>query len=105
MILVVASLYCTTCTVPKDCYLPGLAFNLLSHYRPESIECFIEDQAFLRRQLSHPIPLPPFSRQQFVSLFQSSCAVAPVELTDGRVGGEGVGEEPNHTMARKPGSL
>ncbi len=40
----------------------------------------------------HPIPL---SRQQVVSLSQSSC-VLPVELTDGR-GWEGVGEEPNHT--------
>jgi hypothetical protein len=37
---------------------------------------------------------PPFSRQQFVSLAQCSCA-SPVELTD-RIGGEG--EEPNHTV-------
>jgi hypothetical protein len=38
------------------------------------------------------------SRQQVVSLSQSSC-VSPVELTDGR-GGEGVGEEPNHSKLR-----
>jgi hypothetical protein len=31
--------------------------------------------------------------------------VSPVELTDGRGVKEGMGEEPNHTTARKPGLL
>ncbi len=50
---------------------------------PESIECFIEDQAFLRQYdlALPPPPLPP-SRQQVVSLSKSSC-VLPVELTEG----------------------
>jgi hypothetical protein len=34
---------------------------------------------------------------------QSSC-VSPVELIDGREG-EGLGKEPNHSKARKPGPL
>ncbi len=51
---------------------------------------------------SAPRPLPsPLSRQQVDSLSQFSC-VSPVELTDGGVG-EGVGEEPNHTTAKKLG--
>ncbi len=29
----------------------------------------------------------------------------PAEFTGGTGGGEGVGEEPNHTTARKPGPL
>jgi hypothetical protein len=29
--------------------------------------------------------------------------VSPVELTDGRGGGKGMGEEPYHTTVRKPG--
>ncbi len=44
----------------------------------------------------------PLSRQQVVSLPQSSC-VSPVEQPDGKK--EGMGEEPNHTTARKPGPL
>jgi hypothetical protein len=46
-------------------------------------------------------PLPPLSRQQLVSLSQSSC-VPSVKLIDGREGGDGVGEEPYHTTASKP---
>jgi hypothetical protein len=42
----------------------------------------------------------PLSRQQFVSLSQSSC-VSPSNL----LRGEGVGVEPSHTTARKPGPL
>jgi hypothetical protein len=49
-------------------------------------------------------PLPPSPRQEGVSLSQCSC-VSPVELFDGRGGGEGVSEEPIHATARKPGSL
>jgi hypothetical protein len=41
----------------------------------------------------------PLSRQQVVSLSQSSI-VSPVELSDGR-GGEGVGEEQNYTKGEK----
>ncbi len=51
------------------------------------------------RLLAHP--LRPFSRHLLFILSQSSCVLS-VELTDGR-GGEGVGEEPNHMTARKPG--
>ncbi len=55
--------------------------------RSEGIECFIEEQAFLKSNDSGPRPLPsrPLSRHQVASLSQSSC-VSPVELTDGRVG-------------------
>jgi hypothetical protein len=53
------------------------------------------------RLLAHPFPL--LSHQQFVSLSQSSC-VSLVAVIDGS-GGKGVGEEPNHTTARKPGPL
>ncbi len=47
-------------------------------------------------------PCPSLSHQQVVFLSQSS-HVLPVELTDGRGWGDGVGEELNHTTARKPG--
>ncbi len=66
----------------------------------ESIEWFIEDQAF---SPSYDLAPPPLSRQKVVSLAQSSC-VSPVEMNDGRRE-EGVGEEPNHTTVRKPGPL
>ncbi len=46
----------------------------------------------------------PLSRRKVVSLSQSSC-VSPVVLTHGKGGWEKVGEEPNHTTARKPGLL
>ncbi len=69
---------------------------------PESTEWFTEFQAFLLSYDSAPRPpLYPLSRQQVVSLSQPSC-VSPVEFTGG---GDGVGEEPNHTTARKPGPL
>ncbi len=42
--------------------------------------------------------------QRDVSLSQCSC-LSSVELTDGRGEGEGVGDEPNHTTAKKPGPL
>jgi hypothetical protein len=67
-----------------------------------SIECFIEDQAFLRWYNSGlRSPPAPLFHQQFVSLFLS-LYVSPVKLTDGRVG-EGLGEQLNHTNERKPG--
>ncbi len=46
----------------------------------------------------------PLSLQQVVSLSQSSC-VLQVELTGGREGGEGLGEEPNQITAKKVGPL
>ncbi len=49
----------------------------------ESIEWFVEGQAFLQSYDS--APPPPLSRQRVVSLFQSSC-VSPVEITGVRVG-------------------
>jgi hypothetical protein len=55
-----------------------------------------------------PLPTPPLASQQVVSLSQSSY-VSPVELAGremvGEEVGEGVGMEPNHTIARKPGPL
>jgi hypothetical protein len=59
------------------------------------------------RFCSSPTHSAPLSRQ-VVSLPQSSC-VSSVELSDREMVGEGVGEgvgmEPNNTMARKPGPL
>jgi hypothetical protein len=53
------------------------------------------------RLLAH---LPSLSRQQVVSLSQSSC-VSLVELKLTGEGREmGVGEEPDHTTVRKPGT-
>ncbi len=52
------------------------------------------------RLLTHPHPPSPVSK---LSLFLSLPVWSQVELTDG--GGEGVGEEPNHATARKPGPL
>jgi hypothetical protein len=83
---------------------------LLSSYsgpaspQPESIERFKEYCRLSRRRMIHgssPIPLP-LSRQQFVSLSQSSC-VSPVELRDGRWGGGRGGgeEEPKHYDCEK----
>jgi hypothetical protein len=56
-----------------------------------------------RRMIWSPPPPtpPPLSRQQVVSLSQSSC-VSPAEFTEG---GGGVREEPNHTSAEKPSPL
>jgi hypothetical protein len=44
-----------------------------------------------------------YRRRQVVSLSQSLC-VSQVELTGGG-GGVVMGEEPNHTTAKRPGSL
>jgi hypothetical protein len=62
----------------------------------ESIECFIEDQAFPPSYNFAPSPPPPLS-SQIDSLSQSSC-VSSVDLTDGDGGGGGRGGETNHTM-------
>jgi hypothetical protein len=77
-------------------HCPPLRFS-----ESESIEQFIEDQAFLSSYDS--ASPPPLSRQKVVSLSQSSCGL-PVEPTDGRWG-DGVDEEPNHTTMRKSGPL
>ncbi len=47
-----------------------------------------------------PFPLSPVSK---LYLFISSSCLSPVDLTDW--GGGGLEEEPNHTPARKPGTL
>ncbi len=57
----------------------------------ESIEWFIEDQAFT------PPPPSPISRQQVFSLSQSPLRVAGRAYCQER--GRGVGEEPNHLKA------
>ncbi len=68
----------------------------------ESIERFIEAQAFLRSSDLAPRPPPrPF-------LPSASCLSFPVFLCVAgwaylRKGRKGVGEEPNHTTAREPG--
>jgi hypothetical protein len=53
---------------------------------------------------SSPTPSPPLSRQQLVSLYVSLSVCRWSSLLTGE-GGEGVGEEPNNTAARKPGPL
>ncbi len=67
---------------------------------PENIKLFIEDQAFLWSYDFFSAPRPPLtpSSLNMLSLFLS----LPVfrVLTEG---GEGLGEEPNHTTTRKPG--
>ncbi len=68
--------------------------HFLSLYlSPESIEWYIEDQAFLQLYGAAPrIPIYPLlSRQQLVSLSESSC------VSWRRGGREGEFEEPNHT--------
>ncbi len=55
----------------------------------ESIEIFIEEQAFSSSyDLAHLLPPLHISRQQVFSLSQSSC-MSPVELTGGRRGNRG----------------
>ncbi len=71
---------------------------------PKSTEWFIEDQALSPSyDFVSPPHTPPVAIQQVVSPFQSSCVSPRSSLMTGR--GKGVGEELNHTMARKPGPL
>jgi hypothetical protein len=67
--------------------------------KAESIERFVEDQAFSPScdLAPSPTPSPHVSK---LSLFLSSC-VSPVELIDGRKRGEGLGEEPNQIIRRR----
>ncbi len=75
---------------------------LLSLVSPESIEGFIENQAFLLSfDLAPPPPASPLPVSK-LSLFIS----LPVCRRSSLLTGEGVGEEePNHTTARKPDFL
>ncbi len=84
----------TKCAV----YLNLNKTNLYREARLESIEWFTEDQAF---STSYELP-PPLHRQQDFSLSQSSCVSDRSYWLEM---GEGVGELPNHTRARKPGHL
>ncbi len=70
----------------------------------ESIEWFIEDQAFLRSYESSKRPPPFLLPSPAVSLSQSS-SVSPVELSDGRRGAGGGRRGAKSYYARKPGPL
>jgi hypothetical protein len=59
---------------------------------PESSECFIVDQAF-----SPSPPSPPRQKAQTATHMKTE--------KERQLGGGGVREEPNRTMARKPGPL
>jgi hypothetical protein len=94
----------------KTCIYPALIREIFSRRGPLSsgvIMCMYGN--FTVRLVtvydSAPRPTPPSlpSRQRVASLSQSSC-MPSIELTDGR-GGEGMGEEPNHTTSKKPGLL
>jgi hypothetical protein len=70
----------------------------------ESIEIIYRGPGFLAVEClaPNPPPPPPPSPVSKLYLGHSLPVCCPAELTDVRVG-EGVGEEPNHTAARKPG--
>jgi hypothetical protein len=69
----------------------------------ESIECFLEDQAFLPSYDLAPAQSPaPVFRQQVLFLGLPVCRRSSLLTGDSW---EGVGEEPNHTTAGKPGPL
>ncbi len=77
-------------TCNAKCY----SISLQQVSQPESMELFIKDQAFLPSPDSAPRPPspPPLSRQQLVSLSQSSY-VSPVERQGERGGGGGRGSK------------
>jgi hypothetical protein len=80
--------------VCPDCHFPGLCWALIQPME----KCFF----FREHKLSSPLPPPsPVSK---LSLFLR-IPVSPVEFTVGRGRLEELGEEPDHTTARKPGSL
>ncbi len=69
---------------------------------PESIEWFIEDEAFSTScMIKAPPPPPPLSPVTKLSLFRSLPCASPVEHSDGRVG-EVVRGEPDNKTTRKP---
>jgi hypothetical protein len=68
----------------------------------KSIEIIYKGPGFIAVECLAPRPPPsPASSVSKLYLFLSLPVCRPVELTDVRVG-EGVGEEPNNTAARKP---
>jgi len=69
----------------------------------ESIEALIEGQFFFQAVDSAPRPPSPISRQSAGPATHRKTEKER-QLADGR-GGKGVGVEPNHTTARKPGPL
>jgi hypothetical protein len=76
-------LFTCSASVPRVSWLGGRG------KRREYLRIYRGPEAFFRSSGSAPRPTPPpLSRQQLVSHCQSSC-VSPVELTDGRGGGEG----------------
>jgi hypothetical protein len=78
---------------------------LFVFFEPESIEWLIEAQAFLRSDDSapHPTPFRPLPAESCLSFSVFQCVAGKREERGER--GEGVGEELNHTTARKPGPL
>ncbi len=73
----------------------------------ESIERFIEHQAFLRSHVSaprpspSPFPIPPLPSTSCLFFTVVLCVAAGRAYSAERLGA-GLGEEPNHTTARKP---
>jgi hypothetical protein len=66
----------------------------------ESIELFIEEHVFSPAyDLAPPSPPPPLPSASCLSISVFLCVT--VKLTDGRGERERVGEEPNHTTAKK----
>ncbi len=72
-----------------------------SNCGPESIEWFMEGQAFLAVVWFGYSPIPPPSPGSKFSLFLSLPVCRRPSLMTGE--GEAVGEEPNHMTARKTG--
>ncbi len=95
------NLFAISFTLEKGAFLGRLKTSDLQQWRlkPKSIEWFIEDQDFLPSCDLVPLPpTPSHSRQQIVSFFSLPLCHRSRLLTR-----EGVGKEPNHTTARKPG--
>ena len=67
---------------------------------------FLEGQAFFWSYdwAPRPPPFPPLPSATCPSLSQSFY-VSPSHLTDGRGGRDGVGEEPKHMTAKRPGTV
>jgi hypothetical protein len=73
---------------------------------PESIELFVKGQAFSRTYDLAPRPtLPPSSPSPVSKLDRRHTGKLRKRDSLLTEGGKGVGEEPNHTNARKPGPL
>jgi hypothetical protein len=85
----------------KKCHLSSSS-SVLPESLPKSIEYFIEDQTF-SPSYNFDIPYTNSPSQQVVSLLSLPVCRRSSLLTGD--GGEGVGEEPNHTTARNSGPL